>query len=146
MALIELETRIAAPPERCFDLSLSVDIHLESTARTGERVVTGPTSGLLGPGDEITWEARHLGRRRRLSVRISGHDRPRWFRDEQVRGPFRLMRHDHWFDAEAAGGTLMRDRFEFAWFGPVDALVIRPHLRRFLVERNELIRRTAEGT
>jgi hypothetical protein len=58
---IELTTLIAAPRERCFDLSLSVDVHLESTVHTGERVVAGPTSGVLGLGAEITWEARHLG-------------------------------------------------------------------------------------
>jgi hypothetical protein len=43
VARIELETAIAAPVERCFDLSLSVDLHLRSAANTGERVVAGPT-------------------------------------------------------------------------------------------------------
>jgi hypothetical protein len=28
--LIELETRIAAPPERCFLLSLNIDLHMDS--------------------------------------------------------------------------------------------------------------------
>jgi ligand-binding SRPBCC domain-containing protein len=146
VALIELETVIVAPPERCFDLSLNVELHLDSTAETGERVVGGATSGVLGAGDTVTWEARHLGRRRRLTVRISRHDRPRSFRDEQVAGPFRRMRHDHAFEPAGEGRTRMRDRFEFAtWAGPVDRLVLVPHLRRLLVGRNELIRRAAEG-
>ena len=145
MSRIELETFIAAPPERCFDLSLSVEIHLDSTAHTGERVVAGPTSGLLGPGDTVTWEARHLGRRRRLTVRITAHDRPRTFRDEMVRGPFRRMRHDHRFEPEA-GGTRMLDAFEFSsGFPPLDALVLAPHLRRLLLQRNAMIREAAEG-
>jgi ligand-binding SRPBCC domain-containing protein len=136
---------IAAPPERCFDLSLSVDLHLDSTVETGERVVAGRASGVLGPGETVTWEARHLGRRRRLTVRIMEHDRPRHFRDEQVDGPFRFMRHDHRFEP-TAGGTRMRDRFEFATrAGPLDRVVLMPHLRRFLLRRNELIREAAEG-
>ena len=39
----------------------------------------------------------------------------------------------------------MRDVLEFASGLPlVDRLVLGPHLRRFLLRRNELIRRTAE--
>src|ERR687888_1678095 len=134
MRLIELETFVAAPPERCFDLSLSVDLHLESAAETRERVLSGPTSGLLGPGDTVTWEARHFGVRRRLAVRITQYDRPRMFRDEMFKGPFRRMRHDHLFEP-VDGGTRMRDVFEFASpLPPLDALVVR-HVRRFLHRR-----------
>jgi ligand-binding SRPBCC domain-containing protein len=142
---IELETTIDAPPERCFDLSLSVELHLEAAASTGERAVGGVTSGLLGEGDTVTWEARHLGRRWRLTVRISAYDRPRFFRDEQVRGPFRRLVHDHLFEP-AGGGTRMRDAFEFeSGFPVVDRLVLAPHLRRLLLRRNELIKRKAEA-
>jgi ligand-binding SRPBCC domain-containing protein len=142
---IELETRIDAPPERCFDLSRSVELHLEAAAATGERAVDGVTSGLLGADDTVTWEARHLGRRWRLTVRITAYDRPRSFRDEQVRGPFRRFVHDHLFEP-AGGGTRMRDVLEFASGLPLfDRLVLAPHLRRFLLRRNELIRRTAEA-
>ncbi len=144
MGLIALETLITAPPERCFDLSLSVDVHLLSTAETRERVVAGPTSGVLGAGDAITWEARHLGRWRRLTVRITEYDRPRMFRDEMVGGPFRRMRHDHRFEG-GDGCTRMYDDFRFAVFAPLDVLVLGPHLRRLLLARNELIRRLAEG-
>jgi ligand-binding SRPBCC domain-containing protein len=141
---IELETRIDAPPERCFDLSRSVELHLEAAAATGERAVDGVTTGLLGAGDTVTWEARHLGRRRRLTVRITAFDRPCFFRDEQVRGPFRRFVHDHRFEP-AGGGTCMRDVLELASGFPLfDRLVLAPHLRRFLLRRNELIKRTAE--
>jgi ligand-binding SRPBCC domain-containing protein len=142
---IELETRIDAPPKRCFDLSRSVELHLEAAAATDERAVDGVTSGLLGEGDTVTWEARHLGRKRRLTVRISAYDRPRFFRDEQVRGPFRRFVHDHLFEP-TDGGTRMRDVLELtSGFPLVDRLLLEPHLRRFLRERNELIRRRAEA-
>jgi ligand-binding SRPBCC domain-containing protein len=93
----------------------------------------------------VTWEARHLGPRRRLSVRITRYDRPRMFRDEMVSGPFRSMRHDHWFD-ECGTGTRMRDVFEFRTIAPpLDRLLLAPHLRRFLIARNDVIRRAAQG-
>ena len=141
-----MQTVIAAPPERCFDLSLSVEIHLASAATTGERVISGPRSGVLGPGDTVTWEALHLGMRRRLTVKITAYERQRMFRDEMLSGPLRRMRHDHWFDPHE-DGTRMRDEFEFASaLAPLDALVLKPHLRRFLLTRNDTIQRVAEGT
>jgi ligand-binding SRPBCC domain-containing protein len=142
---IECKTTIHAPPGRCFDLSRSVELHLEAAAATGERAVDGITSGLLGAGDTVTWEARHLGRRRRLTVRITAFDRPAFFRDEQVRGPFRRFVHDHLFEP-TDGGTRMRDVMEFTSGLPLlDRLVLAPYLRRFLRRRNELIRTTAEA-
>jgi ligand-binding SRPBCC domain-containing protein len=108
-------------------------------------VVAGPTTGLLGLGDSITWEARHFGRRRRMTVRITGWDRPRWFRDEMLSGPLRRLRHDHHFES-ADGGTLMRDEFGFrTCFPPFDRLVRERHFRRLLERRNATIRDAAEG-
>ena len=77
-------------------------------------------------------------------MEITAVDRPRSFRDEMTRGPFRTMRHDHRFEARD-DGTLMVDAFEVAMLPLFDALVLRPHLRRFLVTRNETIKRVAEG-
>ena len=147
MLTIELETFVAAPPERAFDLSRSVDLHLLSTAGTGEEAVGGRTSGLLERGEEVTWRARHFGIRQHLTSRITGFDRPRWFRDEMVRGAFRSLVHDHWFEA-VDGGTIMRDRLMFsAPLGPLglvmERLVLRRYMTRFLVARNEAIARVA---
>jgi ligand-binding SRPBCC domain-containing protein len=142
---IELQTVISAPIERCYDLSLSVELHLRSTASTGERVVAGVSSGVLALGDHVTWEARHLGLMHRLSMTISGADPPRMFRDELVRGPFRRLVHDHFFE-QTDGGTLMRDVFEFSSsFRPLDALILKPHLHRLRRRRNATIKELAEG-
>jgi ligand-binding SRPBCC domain-containing protein len=146
---ITLQTLIAAPPEVCFDLARDVEAHCLSLAETGERAVAGVTSGLLGPGDEVTWQARHFGLRWRLTVRITAFDRPRRFVDEQVRGPFGRMRHVHEF-ALAESGTLMTDRFDFtAPFGPlgrlVEWLLLSAHLRRILVQRADAIKALAEA-
>jgi ligand-binding SRPBCC domain-containing protein len=108
-------------------------------------VVAGVSSGVLALGDHITWEARHLGLKHRLSMTISVADPPRMFRDEMVRGPFRRLVHDHFFE-QSGGGTLMRDVLELSsGLRPLDALVLKPHLLRFLRRRNAAIKELAEG-
>lgn len=145
MAAIHLQCVVQAPPELCFDLSLSVRLHLEAAAATGERVIGGSEDGLLQLGDEITWEARHLGLRRRLKTRVSEYERPVYFRDEMVCGPFRSMTHDHHF-VVSTDGTVMMDDFEFVSGFPVfDRVILLPHLRRFLAHRNTVIRDVAES-
>lgn len=148
MARIELEMLVHAPPEACYALALNVQAHLDSTSRTGERVVAGPADGHLKLGDVVTWEARHLGIRQRLTVRISAATPPRYFQDVLVRGAFRTLQHDHYFKA-VSGGTLMRDVFEFSsplgfvgrWF---DALFLTRYMTRFLRTRNAQLKERLE--
>ncbi len=149
MPVLELRTIIRAPAARCFDLARSVDLHVQSTARTGERAVAGVTRGLIGPGQQVTWRARHFGVWQELTSEISQYDRPRHFRDSMVRGAFAGFDHDHFF-AETDGVTEMLDRFAFrsplGLLGRIaDALVLTRYLRRFLAERNAEIQRVAES-
>jgi ligand-binding SRPBCC domain-containing protein len=149
MGRIELVTHVAAPPERCFDLARSLELHMHSTAATGERAVGGTTSGLLGPGQHVTWRARHFLVWQELTSRITGYDRPRWFRDEQWRGIFQRFEHDHFFEA-ADGGTIMRDVFDYraplGLLGRIaELLVLDRYLRRFLIARNAEIKAAAES-
>jgi ligand-binding SRPBCC domain-containing protein len=145
---IYLTTLIQAPAESCFDLSRSVDAHTRSAAFTGEKIVGGRAAGLCEKGDEITWEARHLGIRQRLTVRITEMRRPEFFADEMVRGAFRSMRHEHYFTPEG-DGTVMRDVFIYEVpFGPLgrlfDLLVLRSYMTRFLRKRNAALKRELE--
>jgi ligand-binding SRPBCC domain-containing protein len=147
--LIQLATVIDAPRERVFDLARSIDAHQDSTAGTGERAVAGIIHGLIGFHEEVTWEARHLGVRQRLTVRITALERPQHFQDVMVKGAFRRMTHDHDF-AMHPQGTLMTDRFDFASpFGllgtVVDQLFLAGYLRRFIVQRNLVLKRIAES-
>lgn len=149
MALIELETSIAAPPAVVFDLARDVELHLRSTARTREQAIAGRTSGLFELHDTVTWRAKHLGFWQTLTVAITEFDRPHRFVDEMTRGIFHSLRHEHLFLAENPG-TRMIDRFEFfSPLGPlgrfVDWIFLRHYLARFLKERNAMIRRVAEG-
>jgi ligand-binding SRPBCC domain-containing protein len=148
MPVLEFVTNVAAPPDRVFDCARDVGLHTRSFASTRERVVGGRTDGLLDAGDEVTWEARHLLLRRRMTVRIVMYERPRWFRDQMVRGPFRVFHHDHYFEP-VRDGTRMTDvvtfRAPLGWFGNLVAhMVIAPHLQRLLEERNAVLKAEAE--
>src|SRR5207302_11489710 len=149
MPVIVLRTRVAAPPSRCFDLARDVELHQRSTAASRERAVAGVTSGLLGLGDEVTWEATHFGIRQRLTSRITEFDPPHRFIDEMVRGAFARFRHEHQFLA-AEGGTEMVDIFDYTSpLGPLgrfaDVLFLRRYMIRLLRERNAYLKREAES-
>ncbi|TMC31594.1 MAG: SRPBCC family protein [Chloroflexi bacterium] len=150
MPVIRIETRIAATPERCFDLARDVDLHQRSAAASSERAIAGVTSGKMGLGDTVTWRATHFGVPLRLSSRITEFDPPRRFVDEMVEGPLRRLRHVHAFEA-IPGGTLMVDVFDYASplgiLGAVaDALVLRRYLQHFLERRSAFLKRVAEAT
>jgi ligand-binding SRPBCC domain-containing protein len=150
MPIIELTTFIAAPVERCFDLARSIDLHVESMGPTDERAIAGVVSGLIGAGEEVTWEGRHFGLRQRLTSRITAFEPPRYFQDSMVRGAFASFVHDHFFEP-APGGTTMRDLVVFrSPLGPlgavVDRLVLSGYLTRLLSSRNLVIKRAAEGS
>lgn len=136
--------------ERVFDLARSVDAHVASATGTHERPVGGKTRGLLGLGEEVTWEARHLGLRQRLTSRITAFDRPRYFRDSMVRGAFARFDHDHHFEPVAGGATRCLDVFDFdAPLGPLgdvaEWLFLERYMRRFLEERLRVLEQLATG-
>jgi ligand-binding SRPBCC domain-containing protein len=152
MARVEISLLIAAPAEICFDAARDLDLHQESLAWTGERIVGGRASGLIELGETVTWQARHLGVTQRMTVAITAFDRPRHFRDEMLKGAFRLFEHDHFFEDASAGGnvaTLMRDVLEFeSPFGPVgrwfNRVYLTGYMERLLRARNEVVKRAAE--
>jgi ligand-binding SRPBCC domain-containing protein len=130
--LIQLETRIAAPAERCFLLSLNIDLHKQSAAQTNEVAIAGVTSGIIGPGERVTWRGRHFGLMLTHETLISQYDRPNHFQDIMLRGMFRSFEHDHFFDALEDGTTLMRDELRFiAPFGPLGRFAETIFLRRY---------------
>lgn len=153
MPRFELVTHIKAPVERVFDLSRSIDLHLDSTAETGEQAVAGVTSGLIGEGGEVTWRARHFGVWQTLSSKITVCDRPRRFTDVMQHGIFARLEHHHWFVPDpdsAAPATIMRD--DFTWASPLgilgkiaDAVFVGRYLRKLLSHRNAMIKSIAES-
>lgn len=140
MPTITLSTYIAANLITCFDVSRNIDVHKISTAKTNEEAIAGTTSGLIGLGESVTWRATHFGLRLTLTTSITAFSRPTHFRDEQVKGPFNVMVHDHYF-SEEGDGVMMQDVFRFqSPFGIlgmlVDGLVLKRYLKKFLIQRN----------
>lgn len=149
MPIIKLETFIDAPIDRCFDLARSVELHKDSTGNSQEEAIAGTVHGLLGPDDEVTWRARHLGITWTLSVRITVFDRPRHFRDSMTRGVFSRFDHDHSFE-ESGALIVMKDVFDFdAPLGPIgraaSGLFLTRYMRELLQHRNATIKRVAES-
>ena len=150
MQLIHLQTQIAASPDRCFLLSLSMDLHKESTTQTSERAIAGVTTGLIGPNQTVTWQARHFGLLLTHATLISQYTRPTHFQDIMTKGAFKTFVHDHYFDPQPDGTTLMRDTLRFAApLGPLgyiaETLILRRYLHGFLQRRNNLIKQVAES-
>src|ERR1051325_5401841 len=98
MPTIELKTEINAPIERCFLLSLSVDLHTMSTQETNERAIAGVTSGLMKLNDVVTWRAKHFGIYQNLTSRIAEYNSPTYFVSEMVEGAFKKLHHQHIFE------------------------------------------------
>ena len=147
--MVHVSIDIAAPIERCFDLARDVDAHVRSAADTGERVVDGKRTGLLELGDTVTFEAKHLGVRQRLSAVISAFDRPNYFQDRMTAGAFKSLEHNHHFAANADGSTHMVDKLRFQVpYGPLGWMIgrwiVAPHLRKFLIGRGEWLKAAAE--
>lgn len=150
MQLIELETKIAAPLERCFLLSLSIDLNMAVTAPTRVRAIAGTTHGIIGPNQTVTWRGRHFGLVLDHTSLIDRYDPPRYFRDVMVKGHFRTFEHEHFFEPAPDGGTIMRDHLTLeAPFGPfgwlAERLILRDYLTRFLRQRDAVIKRVAES-
>ncbi len=149
MPVIELETFIHAPVERCFDLCRSIDAHRSSFSHTREEAVAGVTHGLIGLDEEVTWRATHFGFRQELTVRIDRFERPNYFRDSMVKGIFHRFSHEHRFQA-VNNGCLMTDRFDYT--SPLgilgtlaDVLFLKRYMTTLLSTRNQATKALAES-
>lgn len=148
MPTITLETLINAPVERCFDFARDIDLHADSMRHTGEKAVAGKTSGLIGPNETVTWEARHFGIRQSLTSKITEFEYPLYFVDEMLSGAFKSFRHEHRFTAHY-DKTLMADIFIFeSPFGILgriaNVLFLTRYMTRLLQARNQVIKKAAE--
>jgi ligand-binding SRPBCC domain-containing protein len=149
MPTIHLTTFIAAPVERVFDLSRSIDLHKQSMTRHKEEAVAGTRFGLIEKDETVTWKARHLFKNRILKTRITEMKRPEIFTDEQAEGDFKLLKHEHHFKP-CDNGTIMIDIINFeAPYGSVgktfNKIYLTKYLRKLIEQRNSFIKKFAEG-
>jgi len=149
METIRLGTWIDAPVERCFLLSLSVDLHVATALSTRDKTSAGATERTIGEGDTLTFKGRHFGVRWRHTSVIEKLRPHSYYRDVMISGPFRYFEHDHHF-APMDDGTRMRDEVRFSASGGFlghlrTRMFLRKQLKAFLMERNAMIKRLAES-
>ncbi len=148
MSKIVLVSEINSTPEVCFDLSTNIDLHLISASQTMEEAIGGRTSGHIGLGETVTWRATHFGIRQNLTAKITAFKRPYYFKDEQIKGAFKKLSHEHFFE-KVNGKVIMTDILEFetpyGLFGKLfERLILTNYLKRFLATRNHIIKEFAE--
>lgn len=149
MSTIYLNTIIKSEIQTVFDLARSIDLHQKSTFKTGEKAIAGRTSGLIEEGETVTWKAKHLGVYQTLTTKIISMNKPHHFIDVMQRGAFKSMKHQHIF-RQKGKNTIMTDIYEFeSPFGIIgkifNTLYLKNYMKSFLLERNQLIKATAEN-
>jgi ligand-binding SRPBCC domain-containing protein len=148
MGRVVIETAIQAPQELCFDLARDVSVYARHASKPERVVAPGRLTGLLEQNERVTYEARHLGVTRRLTVQMVEFAPPERFLDEQIHGPFVWMQHLHEFE-EDGPQTLMRDTMH--WKMPygilgrlLDGLVVTRYVRQWVADHAGQLKRRAE--
>ncbi|WP_339315795.1 SRPBCC family protein [Paenibacillus sp. FSL R10-2734] len=151
MITVKTQIEISAPIQLCFDLARDIEIHTKTVwIHTKEKAIMGVTSGLIGPGQSVTFEATHFLVRQKLTSKITDYNEPFLFVDEMQKGAFKRLKHLHEFK-ELGGKTLMTDTLHFeAPFGllgrAVERIILEKYMKRFLEHRNNELKKLAEAT
>jgi ligand-binding SRPBCC domain-containing protein len=148
MPKIHLTSFIAAPVERVFDLSRSIELHQISTASTHEKAISGVMTGLINNDETVTWQAKHLFKTRQFTAKITAMQSPGFFIDEMIKGDFKRFHHEHHFKS-VENGTIMIDLLHFETpYGIIgkmsNTLFLKSYLEKFLIKRNRMIKEYAE--
>lgn len=149
MPRLILKTHINAPIELVFDLARSIDLHILSLEQTNEKAIAGRTTGLVEKGETVTWRAKHLGFTQELTSLITDVEPYNYFADQLVKGAFKHFKHEHFFEQQEDGSTLMKDIFDYT--SPlgvlgklVDQLFLASYMTRLLEQRNKTLKDVAE--
>jgi hypothetical protein len=152
MIRFEETTLIAAPIERVFDLSRSVEVHLLANVHGNEQALAigGVTTGLIDLGQQVTWRAKHFGFWHSLTSETTAMEVPTYFQVTMVTGIFRSMQADHRLRTLPSGVTELKDIFSIAAplpiLGPIaEGLFLRRYMVALNRERNAVIKQLAES-
>lgn len=149
MPFLHLTTFIAADTERVFDLSRSIEVNKLLTKEYGGEINGSKISGLLEKGDVETYKGKHLMKERVVSIAVSEIKFPEYFLEEQKTGPFKRMKHEHYFK-RIQNGTIMIDQFTYdmkkgIFTNFINKLFIQRYITKLLQKRNQFIKESAEG-
>jgi len=135
------EVELGVPPEELFSFFAdAANLDALTPPWLNFRILT-PQPTAMREGALIDYRLRVHGIPLRWRTRIVVWQSPHRFVDEQIRGPYRLWRHEHTF-TECDGGTLVRDHVRYAV--PFDALLhrrlVRPDIEKIFQFRAEALR------
>ena len=146
MHRLEREQLLPVGPSEAFEFFADA-VNLEAITPPWLRFrVETPTPIVMERGTLIAYRLRLRGLPLRWLTRIVAWEPGRRFEDLQLRGPYRHWHHTHSF-APHAGGTIMRDRIDYALpLGPLGgaahALIVRRDLERIFDFRAAYLRRS----
>ncbi len=148
MPQIHLTSFIAAPAERVFDLSRSINLHQISTVDTHEKAIAGTMNGLINKNETVTWQAKHLFKTRLFTSKITEMQSPVFFVDEMINGDFKKFHHEHHFKS-THNGTIVIDKVYYeSPYGVIgkifNTIFLTTYLQKFLEKRNAVIKSYAE--
>lgn len=148
MTTLHLTTKIKASKQVVFNASRDIDIHQQSAASSQEKAIAGVTSGLIDLNETVTWRGKHFGLYLTHKSRITAMTFYDYFVDEMEEGKFKTFKHEHFFE-EANGITIMKDKLQyetpFGIFGELfNILLLKKHLKKFLLERNKTLKEVSE--
>ena len=130
---LERQQTLPAAPETVFPFFAdALNLERITPPWLGFRVLGGGPIA-MGPGTLIEYRLRLHRVPVRWLTRIEAWEPPHRFVDAQVRGPYRVWRHEHSFEPVPGGGTLMRDRVDYDLpLGPLGAAAHALFVRRDL--------------
>lgn len=142
--LFRLRTRIElpGPPERVFPFFADArNLETITPAFLGFRILTPPPIE-MHVGAVIDYRLRLHGLPLRWRTLITEWEPGRRFRDEQIRGPYALWRHEHLFEPTPDGAsTVVRDDVHYAMLGGrlANRLLVERDLQRIFEHRQRRI-------
>jgi len=96
--------------------------------------IVNPAGVEMREGAEIDYIIRWQGLPLKWKTVITRHNPPRFFVDEQFRGPYSLWRHEHTFE-ETPDGVVIRDRVDYRLpFGPLGRIAHALMVKNQLLE------------
>jgi len=142
------EVWLPQPPARIFDFfSDAGNLQVLTPPWLHFRILT-PSPIAMQSGTQIEYRIRWRGVPLKWRTHITAWEPPHRFIDQQESGPYRQWIHEHTF-AERDGGTLMRDRVDYAVPGwvlePIVArLIVGPDVQRIFDYRQSKMRELFE--
>ncbi len=131
--LLERSQRVGVPAERAFDFYADARNLEPMTPPWLHFQLTTPGPIAMGAGTLLDYRMRLHGVPIRWQTRIETWERPLRFTDTQVRGPYLLWEHTHWFEPDGEDACTMHDRVRYAIpYGQLGELAHRVFVRRDL--------------